>query len=113
MIKLGESFNEIFYYGDVLSGDDSSVENDDKDNIEKNEMNEIKKHHVGVVDDVGLNSLVLVLYEGDKFLGRVLMKVAGQFKVQYLEKPYRLAQPFEGEVDVVYYNQVYKAPVTP
>ena len=42
--NLGESFNEIFDYGDVLSGDDSSMKNDDKDSVEKDEMNEIKKH---------------------------------------------------------------------
>ena len=66
-------------------------------------------------EDVDLNSWTLVLYEGERFLGSFLMKVAGQFKVHCLEKPYEihLAQQFEREVDVVYYNQVYKAPVTP
>ena len=38
-------------------------------------------------DDVDLNSWVLVLYEGEKLLGRILTKAAGKFEVQCLQKP--------------------------
>ena len=41
--NLSESFNETFDCRNALSGDNSAVENDDKDIIEKDEINKIKK----------------------------------------------------------------------
>ena len=64
-------------------------------------------------DDVDLNSWVLVLYEGEKFLGRVLMKVAGKFEVQCLQKPHGIRNAQHFEFDAIYYYQVYKAPIKP
>ena len=66
-------------------------------------------------EEVKVNSWVLVLYEQEKFLGRCLGKAGGKFQVQCLSLPYGIgkAQPFENENDAVYYNEVYKSPVTP
>ena len=57
-------------------------------------------------EDVTVNSWVLVLCEGEKFLGQCLSKMNGKFQVQCLLMPYgiRPAQVFEKEVAVVYYN---------
>ena len=41
--NLSESCNESFDCMNALSGDNSAVENDDKDIIEKDEINKIKK----------------------------------------------------------------------
>ena len=57
-------------------------------------------------EDVIVNSWVLVLCKGEKFLGQCLSKMNGKFQVQRLLMPYgiRQAQVFETEVAVVYYN---------
>ena len=41
--------------------------------------------------------------------------MAGQFKVQCLQKPYgiRVALQFEKKFDAVYYDEIYEAPVRP
>ena len=64
---------------------------------------------------VRLGDWVLVVYEEEKSLGRVIAKVQNQFKVQCLQKPFGicLAQQFEKEIDTIFYKEVYKAPVIP
>lgn len=39
-------------------------------------------------EDVALNSWVIVQYEEEKFVGRVIEKKVGQYKVQCLNMPY-------------------------
>ena len=64
---------------------------------------------------VTVNSWVLVVYEGEKFLGRCLGKAGGKFRVQCLSLPFgvSLAQDLEEVADAVYYDEVYKAPIIP
>ena len=66
-------------------------------------------------EDVPVNSWVLVLYQGEKFLGQCLRKINGKFRVQCLLMPYgiRSVQVFQKEVDAVYYDKVYKTPIIP
>ena len=56
-----------------------------------------------------------MLYEGEKFLGQCLSKINGKFRVQCLSMPYGIRSPqvFEKEVDVAYYDKVYKPPIFP
>ena len=62
-----------------------------------------------------LRTWVMVQYEGEDFLGVILSKFHGRCRVQCLEKPYgvRVAQEFEKEIDAVFYDAVYEAPITP
>ena len=64
-------------------------------------------------EDVRINSWVVVMYEEEKFLGRVLSKGAGQFSVRCLEKPYGIGTAQEFEKDSVYYSEVFEAPIKP
>ena len=73
--NLSESFNESFDCRNALSGDNSAVENDDKDIIEKDEINKIKNHQYSFsklpdshliqlnFEDLDLNRWVLALHE--------------------------------------------------
>ena len=54
-----------------------------------------------------------MLYEGEKFLGHILPKAAGKFEVQCLQKPYRIQNALQFELDAIYNHQVYKAPIKP
>ena len=117
----------------MQSNDASQSEMGKEDPLESNEESDVDKISVApevplvtqstnsvvleelLFEDVTVNSWVLVLYEGEKFLGRCLSKINGKFRVQCLSMPYgiRSAQIFEKEVDVVYYDKVYKPPIFP
>ena len=117
----------------MQSNDASQSEMGKEDPLESNEESDVDKISVApevplvtqstnsvvleelLFEDVTVNSWVLVLYEGEKFLGRCLSKINGKFRVQCLSMPYgiRSAQVFEKEVDVVYYDKVYKPPIFP
>ena len=117
----------------MQSNDASQSEMGKEDPLESNEESDVDKISVApevplvtqstnsvvleelLFEDVTVNSWVLVLYEGEKFLGRCLSKINGKFRVQCLSMPYgiRSAQVFEKEVDIVYYDKVYKPPIFP
>ena len=117
----------------MQSNDASQSEMGKEDPLESNEESDVDKISVApevplvtqstnsvvleelLFEDVTVNSWVLVLYEGEKFLGQCLSKINGKFRVQCLSMPYgiRSAQVFEKEVDVVYYDKVYKPPIFP
>ena len=117
----------------MQSNDASQSEMGKEDPLESNEESDVDKISVApevplvtqstnsvvleelLFEDVTVNSWVLVLYEGEKFLGRCLSKINGKFRVQCLSMPYGIwsAQVFEKEVDVVYYDKVYKPPIFP
>ena len=109
---------------DTSSDNESSTNMEDDDaEIETNKEKELQKNAVSKLpdsqliplnfDDVDLYSWVLVLYEGEKFLGRVLTKAAGKFEVQCLQKPYGIQNAQQFELDAIYYHHVYKAPIKP
>ena len=54
-----------------------------------------------------------MLYEGENFLGHVLPKAAGTFEVQCLQKPYRIWNALQFELDAIHNHQVYRAPIKP
>ena len=117
----------------MQSNDASQSEMGKEDPLESNEESDVDKISVApevplvtqstnsvvleelLFEDVTVNSWVLVLYEGEKFLGQCLSKINGKFRVQCLSMPYgiRSAQVFEKEVDIVYYDKVYKPPIFP
>ena len=117
----------------MQSNDASQSEMGKEDPLESNEESDVDKISVApevplvtqstnsvvleelLFEDVTVNSWVLVLYEGEKFLDRCLSKINGKFRVQCLSMPYgiRSAQVFEKEVDIVYYDKVYKPPIFP
>lgn len=59
--------------------------------------------------DVKVGMWVLVEYEMEKFIGRILEIDEGQFRVHCLAKPYgiRTPQEFEREKDAIFYKQVF------
>ena len=117
----------------MQSNDASQSEMGKEDPLESNEESDVDKISVApevplvtqstnsvvleelLFEDVTVNSWVLVLYEDEKFLGQCLSKINGKFRVQCLSMPYgiRSAQVFEKEVDIVYYDKVYKPPIFP
>ena len=52
-----------------------------------------------------------MLYEGEKFLGRVLTKAPGKFEIQCLQKPYGIRNVQLFELDAIYYHKVCKVPI--
>ena len=58
---------------------------------------------------------VLVIYEMEKFIGRVAAKKCQQVMVHCLEKPFGIgvAQKFERENEAIYYRTVYSTTVVP
>ena len=118
----------------VAEFEEEEMENEEEESVEvdseeESEASDVTSHEVNTTekpnDDVVLvpldfeavtvNSWVLVVYEGEKFLGRCLGKAGGKFRVQCLSLPFgvRLAQDLEKEADAVYYDEVYKAPIIP
>ena len=58
---------------------------------------------------------VIVIYEDEKFLRKVLKKVDGLCCVRCLTKPFgiRTPQDLEREDDAVFYSDIYKTDVKP
>ena len=66
-------------------------------------------------EDVNEGQWVLVIYEEEKFIGKVLHKKNDMIMVRCLEKPFgiRIPQDFEKEEDAIYYDTVYAIEVVP
>ena len=56
---------------------------------------------------------VVVIYEGEKFIGKVVNAVNGQAVVQCLTKPLGINTPQDFEADTVYYETVYYTSIMP
>ena len=65
--------------------------------------------------DVKSRMWVLVFYEQEKWLGKVIEKRKGQVRVRSLKKPFGVNMPqhMEREHEAVFYHNVYKANVKP
>ena len=90
--------------------DEHDVGHDDESKDETNDLEEI--HH----EDVKSGMWVLVFYEQEKWLGKVIEKREGQVRARWcLEKPFgvNMLQNMEREHDAVFYHNVYKANVKP
>ena len=104
--------------GDKNDGDDDESEEEDSEEVVSVVDASISAHpDVNLVtinfEDVQLNSWVLVIYEEEKFMGKVLAKGATKVKVQCLTKPYGIPTAQEFEKDAIYYDEVFEAPVIP
>lgn len=64
-------------------------------------------------EDVVLRQWVLVYYEEELFIGRVVEKKERMFKVLCLKMPYLLRQPCDMEDDAVWYKTVYHTDAKP
>ena len=66
-------------------------------------------------EQVKIGMWVKVVYEGEKFLGKVTDVKNGYYAVRCLERPFCIGQPqqFEKESQVIYYDEVYKTDVKP
>ena len=73
-----------------MEGDDVEIETNKEKELQQNAVSKLPDPQLVPLnfDDVDLNSWVLVLYDGEKFLGRALTKAAGKFEVQCLQKLY-------------------------
>ena len=56
---------------------------------------------------------VVVICEGEKFIGKVVNAVNGQAVVQCLTKPLGINTPQDFEADTVYYETVYYTSIMP
>ena len=66
-------------------------------------------------EDVKSGMWVLVFYEQEKWLRKVIEKREGQVRARCLEKPFGVNMPqnMEREHEVIFYHNVYKANVKP
>ena len=89
--------------------DEHDVGHDDESEDEANDLEEI--HY----KDVKSGMWVLVFYEREKWLGKVIEKRKSQVRVRCLEKPFgvNMSQHMEREHEAVFYHNVYKANVKP
>ena len=73
-----------------MEGDDVEIETNKEKELQQNAVSKLPDPQLVPLnfDDVDLNSWVLVLYDGENFLGRALTKAAGKFEVQCLQKLY-------------------------
>ena len=57
----------------------------------------------------------MVVYEQERFLGKVVSIKNGQAQVRCLEKPLGVNSPqdFERESDAIFYKEVYKTDIVP
>ena len=85
--------------------DEHDVGHDDESEDETNDLEEI--HY----EDVRSGMWVLVFYEQEKWLGKVIEKREGQVRVRCLEKPFgvNMSQNMERKHEAVFYHNVYKA----
>ena len=57
---------------------------------------------------------VVVRYEGEVFLGKVLQKRCGEYMVRCLSMPFGVNAPQQFEEDEgIYYNEVYQLDIVP
>ena len=91
----------------ILTPDSESEE--DKDNVEMSVCDDPMHNN-----DVLLGMWVVVKYEGEKFLGKVMDKKCGEYLVRCLNKPFGISTPQTYESDEgIYYTEVYQTDVTP
>ena len=80
-----------------------------------NNDNEIEYGDIAMTyGDVNPGLWIIVFYEGERFLGKVQTKKAGEFKVLCLEKLFgiNVAQCFESG-EAIFYEKVYKTNIEP
>ena len=89
--------------------DEHDVGHDDEKEDETNDLEEI--HY----EDVKSGMWVLVFYEQEKWLGKVIEKREVQVRARCLEQPFGVNMPqnMEREHEVIFYHNVYKANVKP
>ena len=89
------------------------MENSNPDN--SNPDNTIVVENELQYEDVNEGQWVIVVYEGERFVGKITENGNKMFAVRYLEKPLGIGTPqdLEKETDVVFYDRVYQANVQP
>ena len=67
------------------------------------------------MEDVEESDWVVVLYEEERFLGKVVGKAEKFVHVRCLEKPYTIKEPqfLEQEEDAIWYNIIFKPDCIP
>ena len=65
-------------------------------------------------DDVSAGMWVVVMYEEERFLGKVIEKRCGEYLVKCLSMPFgvRIPQQYEDD-DGVYYTEVFQTDIVP
>ena len=65
-------------------------------------------------DDVSAGMWVVVMYEGERFLGKVIQKKCGEYLVKCLSMPFgvRIPQQYEDD-EGVYYTEVFQTDIVP
>ena len=93
------------------SGEESNDEDwEDEGNKERHDNNDEDREGQELsFEEVKIPQWIKVNYEGEKFIGRVLEKVNGQFLVRCLEKPFGvyILQDMEKESHAIYYDKVF------
>ena len=57
---------------------------------------------------------VVVKYEGERFLGKVLQKRCGEYMVKCLSMPFGVNTPRQSEEDEgIFYTEVYQSDIAP
>ena len=58
---------------------------------------------------------VVVKYEGEKWIGKVMDRKGGKVRVKCLEKPFGIGMPqrFESDGEAIYYSQAFATNVVP
>ena len=107
-----------------LSDSDSEYSTDETDMSDEEEVSEMppagtssrydEDGEILKYDEVKQGMWVTIVYEGEKFLGKVQHKAVGEINVRCLEKPLGINTPqlFE-HGDGIYYKEVYKTIIKP
>ena len=84
--------------------------------IEEGQMNKPEEELIPIPDEKVKEVMsVIVIYEEEKWIGKVVTKCHDQVCVRCLEKPFAIHQPqlLEREEDSIYFSQVYHTDITP
>ena len=54
---------------------------------------------------------VVVKYEGERFLGKVLQKRCGEYVVECLSMPFGVNTPQQSEDEGIFYTEVYQSDI--
>ena len=122
-LNLSENDDNVEEGGDV--GGESDVENIDQDDTDDSESGGNDDATPMNFEEIHQNMWVKVIYEGQKFIGKVMEKVMAKegdkkkqafVKVKCLEKPFGIREPQDFEMgDGVYYklSRVFKTDMKP